>query len=139
VSGRHDNDREETFGRAAPANRGGPVRVSQYDPPLPHGEFTVGHSVMSEEQVRALIAILRAAVGDRDESPGRARGLAAVRFLASLSDQDLREALIIWQHEQPDKARLLRDLLAGRARPRVTSAVWDRADPPETLPEVPRG
>ena len=43
--------------------------------------------------------------------------MAAVRFLAELDDVALREALVVWAHESPDKAARLYDLLTGRAEP----------------------
>jgi|GEM_PF-2600387 len=53
----------------------------------------------------------------RGTGTGRERSMAAIRYLAALDDRYLREALLVFRHEQPDKARRLLDLLTGAAEP----------------------
>jgi len=58
-----------------------------------------------EDQLRAQLAMTR---------PGRrAEALANVRYLAALPDDLLREAVRVFQHEQPGKADLLWGYLTG--------------------------
>ena len=59
------------------ANGGGHLRVWRHDPPLPHGQFSVGHSVMDDKQVRQLIDLLRQALGE-EGSPAE---LGRLRFI----------------------------------------------------------
>jgi hypothetical protein len=48
---------------------------------------------------------------------GRERALASVRFLAAMDPAALREAIMVWQYESPDKALRLYRLLTGEALP----------------------
>lgn len=48
----------------------------------------------------------------------RTRALANAAYLAALPHDLLREALLVFQYEQPDKAARLRALLLGEAVPR---------------------
>jgi hypothetical protein len=90
-------------GHWAPAALGA-IRRLEHE--LEAGEFTLAIDI--EAKLRAKL----------DRAGRRQAALDNVAYLASLPEEVLREALLLLEYEQPDKARLLHDLLAGKARPR---------------------
>jgi len=59
----------------------------------------------------ALASDIEAALRNRQGTARRAAALENVRYLASLTEEQLREALIFFRYEQPEKAERLRELL----------------------------
>lgn len=68
------------------------------------GEFTLASDI--EIRLREVLSL----------AGRRQAALDNVAYLAALPDEVLREALLAWRHEHPDRARQLRRLLSGATR-----------------------
>jgi hypothetical protein len=90
-----------------PAARGSIARLAD--------QLQIGDSMLASD----IEARLR---GQLNRAGRRQAALDNVAYLAALPDEVLREALLFFRYEHPDRARLLRDLLAGKARPRLEAS-----------------
>ena len=90
-----------------PAARGSIARLQD--------RLEIGDSMLASDIETRLAVVL-------NRAGRRQAALDNVAYLASLPEDVLREALLVFRYEHPDRARLLHDLLAGKAKPEMEAA-----------------